>query len=144
MGNAVPKHQNVGVTSCSGCTGNSRIVAVIGAVLDVQFDEGRLVLEVAQHGCKTQPGRAPWMAQRVWSAVKRFWTPEPPIRIPVGPETSGRFMNVIREPIDERRLFSGSPQPGSEVNMMPEQAFYKVGPIEEEIQKTEKQAEEHS
>ncbi|XP_068560420.1 ATP synthase subunit beta, mitochondrial-like [Cebidichthys violaceus] len=31
-----------------------------------------------------------------------------------------------------------------EYDALPEQAFYMVGPIEEGIQKTEKQAEEHS
>uniref|UniRef100_A0A8D1VNE8 ATP synthase subunit beta n=1 Tax=Sus scrofa TaxID=9823 RepID=A0A8D1VNE8_PIG len=78
-----------------------RIVAVIGAVVDVQFDEGlppilnalkmqgretRLVLEVAQNlkeGQKVLDSGAP-------------------VKIPVGPETLGRIMNVTGEPIDER------------------------------------------
>ncbi|KAI3365801.1 hypothetical protein L3Q82_000801 [Scortum barcoo] len=62
-----------------------RIVAVIGAVVDVQFDEG-----------------PPSHPQRPGSHRTKFWTLGPPSGFPVGPETLGRIMNVIGEPIDER------------------------------------------
>ncbi len=99
----------------SGAVG--KIVAVIGAVVDVQFDEGlppilnalevqgrtsRLVLEVAQHlgenTCRT-------IAMDGTEGLVRgdkCLDIGSPIRIPVGPETLGRIMNVIGEPIDER------------------------------------------
>ncbi|CAG5865574.1 unnamed protein product [Menidia menidia] len=96
---------------------NGRIVAVIGAVVDVQFDEGlppilnalevagresRLVLEVAQHlGENTVRTIAMDGTEGLVRGQKVLDTGAP-IRIPVGPETLGRIMNVIGEPIDER------------------------------------------
>jgi len=94
-----------------------RVIAVIGAVVDVQFDdelppilnalevEGRnprLVLEVAQHlGESTvrtiaMDGTEGLVRGQVCVDVGA------PITIPVGPETLGRIINVIGEPIDER------------------------------------------
>jgi len=93
------------------------IVAVIGAVVDVQFTEGlppilnalevqdresRLVLEVSQH-----------LGENVVRTIAMDGTEglvrgqvvidtDAPISIPVGEETLGRIMNVIGEPIDER------------------------------------------
>ncbi|XP_019714668.1 ATP synthase subunit beta, mitochondrial-like, partial [Hippocampus comes] len=97
--------------------GNGRITAVIGAVVDVQFDEGlppilnalevagresRLVLEVAQHlGENTVRTIAMDGTEGLIRGQKVLDTGAP-IRIPVGPETLGRIMNVIGEPIDER------------------------------------------
>lgn len=94
-----------------------RVVSVIGAVVDVQFDgdlppiltalevmrEGRrLVLEVAQHlGENT-------VRTIAMDGTEGLVRGEPvantgaPIMIPVGEETLGRIMNVIGEPIDER------------------------------------------
>ncbi|XP_061827652.1 ATP synthase subunit beta, mitochondrial-like isoform X1 [Nerophis lumbriciformis] len=96
---------------------NGHIVAVIGAVVDVQFDEGlppilnalevagresRLVLEVAQHlGENTVRTIAMDGTEGLVRGQKVLDTGAP-IRIPVGPETLGRIMNVIGEPIDER------------------------------------------
>lgn len=130
-------------------------MAVIGAVVDVQFDEGlppilnalevmgresRLVLEVAQHLGKSAEvifslNTAQQVSVRipVMNCKHGLCCPFPcvssgentvrtiamdgteglvrgqkvldtgaPIRIPVGPETLGRIMNVIGEPIDER------------------------------------------
>uniref|UniRef100_A0A3P8SCC8 H(+)-transporting two-sector ATPase n=1 Tax=Amphiprion percula TaxID=161767 RepID=A0A3P8SCC8_AMPPE len=101
--------------AASAATG--RIVAVIGAVVDVQFDEGlppilnalevagresRLVLEVAQHlGENTVRTIAMDGTEGLVRGQKVLDTGAP-IRIPVGPETLGRIMNVIGEPIDER------------------------------------------
>jgi F-type H+-transporting ATPase subunit beta len=92
-------------------------VAVIGAVVDVQFDEElppilnalevvgrkpRLVLEVAQHlGEKTVRTIAMDGTEGLVRGNEVMDT-NSPISIPVGPETLGRIMNVIGEPIDER------------------------------------------
>ncbi|XP_072041985.1 LOW QUALITY PROTEIN: ATP synthase subunit beta, mitochondrial-like [Amphiura filiformis] len=94
-----------------------QVMAVIGAVVDVQFDEElppilnalevqgrktRLILEVAQHlGENTvrtiaMDGTEGLVRGQVCVDVGS------PIRIPVGPETLGRIINVIGEPIDER------------------------------------------
>ncbi|CAH1761499.1 9439_t:CDS:2, partial [Entrophospora sp. SA101] len=85
------------------------IQAVIGAVVDVQFEEkslppilnslevqkpdgNRLVLEVAQH-----------LGQNVVRTIAMdVLDTGSPIKIPVGPECLGRIINVIGEPIDER------------------------------------------
>uniref|UniRef100_A0A674PBE2 H(+)-transporting two-sector ATPase n=1 Tax=Takifugu rubripes TaxID=31033 RepID=A0A674PBE2_TAKRU len=103
--------------AAAAATANGRIVAVIGAVVDVQFDEGlppilnalevagrdsRLVLEVAQHlGENTVRTIAMDGTEGLVRGQKVLDTGAP-IRIPVGPETLGRIMNVIGEPIDER------------------------------------------
>uniref|UniRef100_A0A7N5ZS80 H(+)-transporting two-sector ATPase n=1 Tax=Anabas testudineus TaxID=64144 RepID=A0A7N5ZS80_ANATE len=142
---------------------NGRIVAVIGAVVDVQFDEGlppilnalevagrdsRLVLEVAQHlGENTVRTIAMDGTEGLVRGQKVLDTGAP-IRIPVGPETLGRIMNVIGEPIDERgpittKLTAPIHAEAPEFTDM-SQAFYMVGPIEEVVQKAEKLAEEHS
>uniref|UniRef100_A0A8C6KBK3 H(+)-transporting two-sector ATPase n=1 Tax=Nothobranchius furzeri TaxID=105023 RepID=A0A8C6KBK3_NOTFU len=142
---------------------NGRIVAVIGAVVDVQFDEGlppilnalevtgrdsRLVLEVAQHlGENTVRTIAMDGTEGLVRGQKVLDTGAP-IRIPVGPETLGRIMNVIGEPIDERGPIT-TKQTAPIHAEAPEftdmsQAFYMVGPIEEVVQKADKLAEEHS
>uniref|UniRef100_A0A6Q2Z5T4 ATP synthase subunit beta n=1 Tax=Esox lucius TaxID=8010 RepID=A0A6Q2Z5T4_ESOLU len=105
---------------------HGRIVAVIGAVVDVQFDEGlppilnalevagresRLVLEVAQHlGENTVRTIAMDGTEGLVRGQKVVDTGDP-IRIPVGPETLGRIMNVIGEPIDERGPISTKTSP---------------------------------
>lgn len=97
--------------------GSGQIVAVIGAVVDVQFGEvlppilnalevqdrrPRLVLEVAQHlGEKTVRTIAMDGTEGLVRGQQVNDTGYP-IRIPVGKETLGRIMNVIGEPIDER------------------------------------------
>lgn len=94
-----------------------RVVAVIGAVVDVQFDDDlppilnalevanrspRLVLEVAQHlGENTVRTIAMDGTEGIVRGQQVSDTGYP-IRIPVGAETLGRIMNVIGEPIDER------------------------------------------
>uniref|UniRef100_A0A3Q3W2A1 ATP synthase subunit beta n=1 Tax=Mola mola TaxID=94237 RepID=A0A3Q3W2A1_MOLML len=103
--------------AAAAAVATGRIVAVIGAVVDVQFDEGlppilnalevagresRLVLEVAQHlGENTVRTIAMDGTEGLVRGQKVLDTGAP-IRIPVGPETLGRIMNVIGEPIDER------------------------------------------
>ena len=90
---------------------------VLGAVVDVQFegelpyilnalecDNGgnRLILEVAQHlGESTVRTIAMDTTEGLVRGLKVTDTGSP-IMMPVGPETLGRILNVIGEPIDER------------------------------------------
>ncbi|MBM3484226.1 MAG: F0F1 ATP synthase subunit beta [Alphaproteobacteria bacterium] len=94
-----------------------RITQVMGAVVDVQFDgalpqilnalhvereSGRLVLEVAQHlGESTVRCVAMDTTDGLVRGQKASDTGAS-IRVPVGPETLGRIMNVVGEPVDER------------------------------------------
>lgn len=94
-----------------------KIVAVIGAVVDVQFDgelpsilnalevvdrKPRLVLEVAQHLGENVVRTIAMDGTEGLVRGNAVLDTDSPIRIPVGPETLGRIMNVIGEPIDER------------------------------------------
>lgn len=95
-----------------------KITQVISAVVDVQFEgEGlppilnalecqngdtRLVLEVAQHlGENTVRTIAMDSTDGLVRGAKVVDTGSP-ICVPVGPETLGRILNVIGEPVDER------------------------------------------
>ena len=93
------------------------ITQVIGAVVDVKFEEDlpeiltalecdnsgvRLVLEVAQH---LGENTVRTIAMDTTEGLKRgdkVTNTGSAILVPVGPETLGRIMNVIGEPIDER------------------------------------------
>ena len=93
------------------------ITQVTGAVVDVHFDGdlpnilnaletdnggNRLVLEVAQHlGESTVRTIAMDTTDGLVRGHKVSDTGEP-ISVPVGPETLGRIVNVIGEPVDER------------------------------------------
>jgi len=94
-----------------------QVVAVIGAVVDVQFEEGlppilnalevqnrtpRLVLEVAQHLGENTVRTIAMDGTEGLVRGQECLDTGTPIRIPVGPETLGRIINVIGEPIDER------------------------------------------
>ncbi len=95
-----------------------KVTQVIGAVVDVQFDEGnlppilnalhtemggqRLVLEVAQHlGESTVRTIAMDSTEGLVRGLE-VTDSGGPITVPVGPETLGRMINVVGEPIDER------------------------------------------
>jgi F-type H+-transporting ATPase subunit beta len=94
-----------------------RITQVIGAVVDVKFEgdlpailsalhiqhEGKtLVLEVAQHlGESTVRTIAMDTTDGLVRGTEAVDTGAP-ISVPVGPETLGRIINVIGEPIDDR------------------------------------------
>lgn len=96
---------------------SGRVTQVIGAVVDVQFDEAlpnilnslevqdfdiRLVLEVAQHlGEGTVRTIAMDATEGLVRGQKVVDTGKP-ISIPVGNKCLGRIMNVIGEAIDER------------------------------------------
>ncbi|MCH7554462.1 MAG: F0F1 ATP synthase subunit beta [Proteobacteria bacterium] len=94
-----------------------KITQIIGAVVDVKFEgdlpailnalhcdlgDRLLVLEVAQHlGESTVRTIAMDTTEGLVRGQEITDTGEP-IMVPVGPETLGRIMNVIGEPIDER------------------------------------------
>src|SRR5438067_9062344 len=116
---APPKPATDAGTQASAQTSNlvGRISQVIGAVVDVAFegdlppilsaletDNGgnRLVLEVAQH---LGENVVRTIAMDSTDGLTRGQTVNATgsqIRVPVGPKTLGRIMNVIGEPIDER------------------------------------------
>src|SRR5487761_713758 len=93
------------------------VVQVIGAVVDVKFEgelpailnalhvqnQGKtLVLEVAQHlGENTVRAVAMDTTDGLVRGAEAIDTGDA-IRVPVGPETLGRILNVIGEPVDER------------------------------------------
>jgi len=94
-----------------------RISQVIGAVVDVEFDGAlpsilnaletdnggnRLVLEVAQHLGQNTVRTIAMDATEGLVRGQDVTDLGAPITVPVGPETLGRIMNVIGDPIDER------------------------------------------
>ncbi|GFS32775.1 ATP synthase alpha/beta family protein [Actinidia rufa] len=104
----------------TGAGAIGKVCQVIGAVVDVRFDEGlppiltalevldnsiRLVLEVAQHfGREDEKNMEDDRHGRTEGLVRgqRVLNTGSPITVPVGRATLGRIMNVIGEPIDER------------------------------------------
>ncbi len=98
-------------------TNKGRITQIIGAVVDVQFGEdlpailsalevdnhgSRVVLEVAQHlGENTVRTIAMDTTDGLVRGLEVTDTGTQ-ISVPVGPETLGRIMNVVGEPVDER------------------------------------------
>jgi F-type H+-transporting ATPase subunit beta len=94
-----------------------KITQIIGAVIDVTFDGelpeiytalevnndgNKLILEVAQH---LGEGSVRTIAMDSTEGLKRgdiVTNTGEPILVPVGPETLGRIINVIGEPIDEK------------------------------------------
>ena len=96
---------------------NGKIKQVLGAVVDVSFDDKLpqildalvvkhenkdLILEVAQHlGENTVRTIAMDSTDGLVRGQKVQDTGKP-ISVPVGPETLGRILNVVGEPVDER------------------------------------------
>ena len=96
---------------------NGKITQIIGAVVDVNFESdlpeiftalevknsgNKLILEVAQH---LGENAVRTIAMDATEGLKRgdeVINTGAPISVPVGPETLGRNINVIGEPIDER------------------------------------------
>merc|ERR1712174_164585 len=91
----------------------------IGAVVDVQFDEKlpkilnalevevpegreRLVLEVAQHLGENTVRTIAMESTDGLVRGQKCTDSGAPIQVPVGPETLGRIINVIGEPVDEK------------------------------------------
>ena len=94
-----------------------KITQIIGAVVDVTFENNlpeiytalevnnggnKLILEVAQH---LGENAVRTIAMDATEGLKRgdlVANTGAPISVPVGPETLGRIINVIGEPIDEK------------------------------------------
>jgi len=96
-----------------------KVTQVIGAVVDVQFDEKlpkilnalevevaegneRLVLEVAQHLGENTVRTIAMESTDGLVRGQKCVDSGAPIQVPVGPETLGRIINVIGEPVDEK------------------------------------------
>ncbi len=101
--------------AASAATG--RVAQVIGAVVDVQFDGElpaildaletdnngkRLVLEAAQHLGENTVRTIAMDSTEGLTRGQEVTATGSQIAMPVGPETLGRIMNVVGEPIDER------------------------------------------
>merc|ERR1711884_930394 len=114
---SIAQRRDFSVSSPVSALPKGQVVSVIGAVVDVQFDDGlpeilnalevenrapKLILEVAQHlGENTvrtiaMDGTEGLIRGQVVNDTGN------PIMIPVGPEILGRIINVVGEPIDER------------------------------------------
>ncbi len=94
-----------------------KVTQVLGAVVDVAFEgelppimnalstkvgEQKLILEVAQHLGENTVRTIAMDATEGLQRGQEVQDDGDPINVPVGPETLGRIMNVIGEPIDER------------------------------------------
>jgi len=94
-----------------------KVTQVLGAVVDVQFegelpqilnalhcqtDDGMLVLEVAQHLGESTVRTIAMDATEGLVRGKEVVDTGEPITVPVGPETLGRILNVVGDPVDER------------------------------------------
>ena len=93
-----------------------KITQVIGAVVDVQFDDhlpeilnaletdnngNRLVLEVAQHLGENTVRCIAMDSSEGLVRGQEVIDQDGPIEVPVGPKTLGRILNVVGEPVDE-------------------------------------------
>jgi F-type H+-transporting ATPase subunit beta len=94
-----------------------KVTQVIGAVVDVQFDDhlpeilnaletdnngNRLVLEVAQHLGENTVRTIAMDATEGLVRGQKVTDLGGPISVPVGPATLGRIINVVGEPVDEK------------------------------------------
>src|SRR5918995_94365 len=116
---AAPKATAAATPKAPAQTSNltGRVAQVLGAVVDVQFD-GRLpailnalhtdnhgtklVLEVAQHLGESTVRTIAMDSTDGLTRGQEVTDTGSQIRVPVGPKTLGRIMNVVGEPIDER------------------------------------------
>ena len=93
------------------------ITQIIGAVVDVKFKDelpeiltalecsnagSRLVLEVAQHLGESSVRTIAMDSTEGLKRGDEVMDTGKPIRVPVGPETLGRIINVVGEPIDQK------------------------------------------
>ncbi|KAG1346973.1 ATP synthase subunit beta [Cocos nucifera] len=101
----------------TGAGAIGHVCQVIGAVVDVRYDEGlppiltalevldnsiRLVLEVAQHLGENMVRTIAMDGTEGLVRGQRVLNTGSPITVPVGRATLGRIINVIGEPIDEK------------------------------------------
>jgi len=111
-----------GLRSFSGTSAlwsTGKVTQVIGAVVDVQFDEKlpkilnalevdvpegneRLVLEVSQHLGENTVRTIAMESTDGLVRGQECTDTGLPIQVPVGPETLGRILNVIGDPVDEK------------------------------------------
>ena len=102
-------------------TKSGKITQVIGAVVDVQFEGqlpeiltalecdnsgNRLVLEVAQHLGETAVRTIAMDSTEGLKRGGKLTYTRSPIKVPVGPQTLGRIINFIGEPIDQKAKVS--------------------------------------
>ena len=93
------------------------ITQLIGAVVDVKFqddlqeiytaleadnDGNKLILEVAQHLGENSVRTIAMDSTEGLKRGDKVFNTKAPISVPVGPETLGRIINVIGQPIDEK------------------------------------------
>ncbi|KAH7847756.1 hypothetical protein Vadar_029934 [Vaccinium darrowii] len=106
----------------TGAGAVGQVCQVIGAVVDVRFEEGelppiltalevldfevRLVLEVAQHLGENMVRTIAMEATEGLVRGKKVLNTGAPIKVPVGRATLGRIINVLGEPIDGKELKS--------------------------------------
>src|SRR4028119_411673 len=105
-------------TAATATNNIGRISQVIGAVVDVTFDAelpeiltaletdnngNRLVLEVAQHLGESTVRTIAMDSTDGLTRGQPVRSTGSQIRVPVGPETLGRIMNVVGEPSGDRR-----------------------------------------
>ena len=105
------------MAAASGSLPVGKVKQVIGAVVDVQFEDElpailnalevedhdiRLVLEVAQHLGENTVRTIAMDATEGLVRGQKVRDVGSPIMVPAGPELLGRIINVIGEPIDER------------------------------------------
>src|SRR3954470_6743325 len=110
-------------TNAPSSNAKGKLLQVIGAVVDVSFENGelpailnaletrnvdaktgkevRLVFEVAQHLGENAVRAIAMDTTEGLTRGQEVIDTGTPIRVPVGPATLGRIMNVIGEPIDE-------------------------------------------
>ncbi|SCV02100.1 LAMI_0G15896g1_1 [Lachancea mirantina] len=106
------------LASAAASASQGKVRAVIGAIVDVQFEQGqlppilnaleintqqgKLVLEVAQHLGENTVRTIAMDGTEGLVRGESVSDTGAPISVPVGRETLGRILNVIGEPIDER------------------------------------------
>ena len=96
---------------------SGKITQLIGAVVDVNFEGelpeiytalevsnqgNKLILEVAQHLGESSVRTIAMDSTEGLKRGDEVTNTNAPISVPVGPETLGRIINVIGEPIDEK------------------------------------------
>lgn len=109
---------NTNLKSLEGGLNRGVVTQIIGAVIDVAFSEklpnilnalqikregaSPLVLEVAQHLGENTVRAIAMDSTEGLTRGQAVYDTGAPIKMPVGPETLGRILNVIGEPVDER------------------------------------------
>jgi F-type H+-transporting ATPase subunit beta len=111
------------LATAAAVAAKGKVVSVIGAVVDVQFEgelpailnalevgnrDSRLVLEVAQHLGENTVRTIAMDGTEGLVRGQPVADTGNPIMVPVGNGTLGRIMNVIGEPIDERGPVKGN------------------------------------